>query len=377
MTTRRKPTTAALLQSRQSSYTPTFNLVFSHTHSHLLLTRQLPHLAPPRFLVKRESVGPETTIDDDAAEASHHRRDGAAGSGTGGGGGAKKRRGQNKARKFHWATDEVKLCQSLGRVPRESLFASTVCEYAAVAAARTAQSRGGNKKGQEDGGGEGGHKAEEGSGGGGGDTIAAKGETEKEEPPPRCAFVHDLREYLKHKAADIGGVCPAWQARGECASGWKCRWLASHCKEDGGELVLVTDEAKQRAYEQSVVESVRLKMAASRASAAPAGAVLPPPQRDPDPQPHETAERSFENPYGEIANVVPSTVKMAIRKDRFPLARSREFIEWHRRSRDQPDDDAGRSSVDPPPRPEEKRRLYIGRETPLLAPLTCHLPNPT
>jgi tRNA-dihydrouridine synthase 3 len=180
---------------------------------------------------------------------------------------------------------------------------------------------------------------------------------------PRCAFVHNLREYLKHKAADIEGVCPAWQARGVCASGWRCRWLGSHAKEENGELCLVIDQGKKKQYEKKVIKSREDKVKDSKADVGAAG---------PQDLEKEMPERGFEDPYGEIINLVPMGIKIAIRKNKFSLKKSEEYLEWHKTAKDQQEDRESSKAafVDTPLKPEEKRKLYIGRETPMLAPLT-------
>ena len=70
----------------------------------------------------------------------------------------------------------------------------------------------------------------------------------------RCRYEHDLRKYLKeYKREDLrafNSVCPAWDARGKCPSGWKCRFVGSHMAErettDGRrELILVEDEERK------------------------------------------------------------------------------------------------------------------------------------
>lgn len=83
-------------------------------------------------------------------------------------------------------------------------------------------------------------------------------------------------------------------------------------------------------------------------------------------------ERGFEDPYGEIVNNVPVGIKIEVRKNKFPMKKCEVYLEWVQKTKDQQEDrEASRASyVDPPPRPEEKRKLYIGRETPVLAPLT-------
>ena len=173
-----------------------------------------------RYLLERRPVAQPSATDDDAAEAGRplDSRDNPDGN-------RKRARGQNKARKFHWANDEVKLCQSLSHVPRESLFATTPCDYAERAGG---DARGGNARGGRGGRRGGRNRNQEREEAAKADApvegeAKPEGEAKAEDGPPaakelpRCAFAHDLREYLQHKAADIEGVCPSFAVRGYCA----------------------------------------------------------------------------------------------------------------------------------------------------------------
>jgi tRNA-dihydrouridine synthase 3 len=246
-------------------------------------------------------------------------------------------RGQNKARKFHFAQDEVKLCQSLSHVLREGLFESTPCSYAISK--------------------EGGRNTKVGDGGDSDRTVA-----------PKCRFEHNLREYLKHKTNSAEGVCEIWKERGVCASGWRCRWLGTHSREENGELVLLIDEEKKKAVER---QAGHLKMGKIAASKSEVGKTVPLDWEKNIPI------HGFDNPYGEIVNNVPVEVKIQIRKARFPLKKSLVYQAWVDKVKDQESEDkAGERAAyrEPPPKPEEKRKLYIGRDTPLLAPLTFVIP---
>src|SRR5207253_955076 len=81
----------------------------------------------------------------------------------------------------------------------------------------------------------------------------------------KCGFSHNLREYLKTKRDDSEGVCPVWELRGYCGSGWRCRWVGSHSKEDeNGELYMVVDEGKKKAYGAKIAEDRKTKLANSK-----------------------------------------------------------------------------------------------------------------
>ncbi|KAG5519392.1 hypothetical protein PMAC_002019 [Pneumocystis sp. 'macacae'] len=43
-----------------------------------------------------------------------------------------------------------------------------------------------------------------------------------------CKFIHSIEDYLSRKPNDIGELCSVFDAKGWCASGWRCRWLAGH-----------------------------------------------------------------------------------------------------------------------------------------------------
>lgn len=181
-----------------------------------------------------------------------------------------------------------------------------------------------------------------------------------------CKFEHDLRKYLSlYKREDLktfDGVCPVWALRGRCNVGWKCRFVGSHSKEvlhaDGKkELVLVEDSVLVAKYPSSL-----------------------------------------ESTEADVANVITIKDRINLTKKKFSTMRSDQYIKWldqeydyrnerssKPRSEYQKDDfdgtDMTKSSPDPtadnrsiykdtPLLPSEKRRLYFGPETPVLAPLT-------
>jgi tRNA-dihydrouridine synthase 3 len=217
-------------------------------------------------------------------------------------------------------------------VRRESEFADTVCEYAANASLK-----------------------------GGKDTQTA--EEEPDRTTMKCRFEHNLRSYLQHKSPDLDGVCAVYQSRGVCASGWRCKWLSTHTKEENGELLLVIDEIQKKGAEEKAAQFHAAKVSASKSSIGSA-----PPQDWEESVP----VGSFDDPYGEVVNNLPTSLKISIRKNQIPLKRSEVFQAWANEARDfEENRDEHRAEFrEPPPRPEEKRRLYISRDTPLLAPLT-------
>lgn len=179
-----------------------------------------------------------------------------------------------------------------------------------------------------------------------------------------CRFEHDLRVYLdKHKREDLHtfkGVCPVWEDRGMCSSGWKCRFVSSHMTErdtaDGKrELVLVEDEERKKKW-----------------SSAP-----------------------FANDDGTV-NIVSIAHKEALRKRKMTMPKADAFFAWlektgkeldqfvhggrkqetdgaseHTNAEAQQEKEDNRAQyTEPPFLPSEKRRIYFGPETPALAPLT-------
>lgn len=247
--------------------------------------------------------------DDDAAEAFHHHDRQPAGQNPKG-----KRRqkqsGQNKARDYGSSRDAVGLCSSRKHAPE---FSPGTCGF---------------------------------------------GE--------KCKFSHDLRDYLKQKREDLttfNGLCPVWETKGRCPVGWKCRFVGSHSKEveleDGRkELVLVEDAAKIATYAQTSEEDGEIG----------------------------------------VTNILSYQQRMTLTKRQIDTPLSHEFLQWLERQTQHPSDqgrkqdekngslrnssspepdrgngekkDSRAGFKDTPLRPSEKRRLYFGVETSILAPLT-------
>ncbi|KAK0356081.1 tRNA-dihydrouridine synthase 3 [Friedmanniomyces endolithicus] len=254
--------------------------------------------------------------DEDAAEASGKT----AQPHTVGGRGGKKKTpgGQNHNRQFGRSRDEIQLCMSRAKVDE---FATSSCQF---------------------------------------------GE--------KCKYEHNIRKYLKDgKRADLdtfGSICPVWEVKGKCSAGWRCRFAGSHSKEvereDGRkELVLVE---KEKSDEQT------------------------------------NREDELEEEGVGVVNVISNAVKISLRKKHIETGRSDQYLKWmnehnqdptNGRVRPEPKavpglvDDEGipinvnkskgdpsgvhdnrAGYVEPPFRASEKRRIYYGPETPVLAPLT-------
>lgn len=172
----------------------------------------------------------------------------------------------------------------------------------------------------------------------------------------RCNLCHDLRKYLKEgKREDMKtweGMCPSFENYGKCASGWRCRFLASHMKEI---------EHEDGRKELVLVEEPRFEM-------------------------RKELENADDWVPG-VVNIVSSEKKYQLAKKKTDMSRSDEYIKWieqeaessrkfyHRKADDvQEGVDALQEFraqfVEPPFKASEKRRIYFGPETPVLAPLT-------
>ncbi|KAL2165294.1 hypothetical protein VTH06DRAFT_591 [Thermothelomyces fergusii] len=184
----------------------------------------------------------------------------------------------------------------------------------------------------------------------------------------RCNALHDLRRYLKEgrrpDLATFDGRCPVWAKYGKCPSGWRCLFVRSHMDEikhaDGrSELVLLDNTTKQSADggEGDKREA----------------------EKD---EGDEEAEETGEAKPG-VVNVVPARIKFDLAKKRLRLEKSDQYLEWlakdtelltrhyHKQKNDTDEANDYRAQyVEPPLKPSEKRRIYFGRETPVLAPLT-------
>ncbi|KAI0178921.1 FMN-linked oxidoreductase [Hypoxylon sp. FL1284] len=171
----------------------------------------------------------------------------------------------------------------------------------------------------------------------------------------RCNLCHDIRKYLKDgRRGDLetlDGKCPVFDKYGRCTSGWKCRFVKSHSKEvdheDGRkELVLLQNS------ESSEVDE------------------------DPDTRPG-------------IVNVVTTDTKWDLARRKVKFDKSEPYIKWlekdtgitkkfynMKKKEGQEQADAEEAEelraqfVDPPLKASEKRKIYFGKETPVLAPLT-------
>jgi tRNA-dihydrouridine synthase 3 len=247
--------------------------------------------------------------DDDAAEAYHHK-DRSIATGNSKHKRREKNQGQNKARKFGTSRDEVQLCSTR---TRHSEFSPKQCPF---------------------------------------------GE--------KCRYEHDIRNYLKHKREDLATFnagCPVFEVKGKCPVGWKCRFVGSHSKEieheDGRkELVLLgEDGADGQSLEKAAGDDVETGVA--NALSADQRISL---TKKNFPTPKSEAYLQYVNTLRE-----PENSNGASKPQRNSSSPEPEH-ESNGQHQDKHDNAAG--YVEPPFRPSEKRRLYFGPETPILAPLT-------
>jgi len=168
-----------------------------------------------------------------------------------------------------------------------------------------------------------------------------------------CKFEHDLRKYLKNWKRDdlstFGGVCPVWTLKGRCDVGWKCRFVRSHSKEvkteDGRSELVLVEEARDglKRGERNASEDAMLNVVGTQAKS-------------------DLMKRRVKTPKADKYNswLEKSTLQNQDRDDGDTDMADRETNRRENRAR----------YTEPPLFPSEKRRIYFGPETPVLAPLT-------
>ena len=209
-----------------------------------------------------------------------------------------------------------------------------------------------------------------------------------------CKFTHDLRKYLREgKREDLTtfGKCPVWEARGKCAAGWKCRFAGSHSEEssldDGRKELILTQDATRSmpngadadgeegsevvnvATPQDRINLGKRKLATSKADEY--NNFLSKITQ------HEDKSKNHER--NKASNDVPGP-ETKPKEDTAPEDQNKEAENEGKQQNgvgsDMPHDqkkselDERASYVEPKFLPSEKRRLYFGPETPVLAPLT-------
>ncbi|XP_012538348.1 tRNA-dihydrouridine(47) synthase [NAD(P)(+)]-like [Monomorium pharaonis] len=73
-------------------------------------------------------------------------------------------------------------------------------------------------------------------------------ESERKCSNQRCTFLHDRKEYLKIRPADVGTECYVFSLTGRCPRGITCRMGLQHLTEDGFNII---DEKKFKEYSKS------------------------------------------------------------------------------------------------------------------------------
>lgn len=182
-----------------------------------------------------------------------------------------------------------------------------------------------------------------------------------------CKFEHDLRRYLKDwKREDLttfGGVCPIWQAKGKCDVGFKCRFVGSHMREkdleDGRkELILIEEDGGYSVKRRSGVSDIgTINEISTQAKNDLLKHKFRTPKADQYSQWIEESGKELEentrrNPKGRREETDGDRVVSEIKPDKSDVEDNRARY------------------TEPPFLPSEKRRIYFGPETPVLAPLT-------
>ena len=181
-----------------------------------------------------------------------------------------------------------------------------------------------------------------------------------------CKYEHDIRKYIQHgKGQDLstlGSKCPVWDECGRCPSGWKCRFATSHSEEklhNDGRMELVLKEGQNQGHD------------VDRAASKPAIVT--------------------EDFSPGVVNCVTSLTRKKLRKHQIDTPLADKFTTWLTRSglASEAADETPSSGtpqqhgdrllgvkesasryVEPRLFNSEKRSLYYGPETPVLAPLT-------
>lgn len=169
----------------------------------------------------------------------------------------------------------------------------------------------------------------------------------------KCKFEHDLRRYLKEGRREdlttLNGQCPVFEVKGYCHLGWKCRFVGSHSEErtteDGRSELILKEDEERKAKVADLEDEV------------------------------------------DVVNVVAKEVKFGLSRRKIGTPRSDQYMAWIDKNKDveremfdrtmgdaealKEEVEARRAEyVEAPFRPSEKRRIYYGPETPVLAPLT-------
>ena len=178
-----------------------------------------------------------------------------------------------------------------------------------------------------------------------------------------CKFEHDLRKYLKDwKRGDLttfDGVCPVWNLKGKCDVGWKCRFVGSHSKEvdseDGRKELILVEEDRGDGHTglPGVSENGTINEISTQAKI-------------------DLMKRRFLTPKSDQYNawIETSGKELEQRTQRDARIRRGEADEIETNGENMDVEENRARYTEPPFLPSEKRRIYFGPETPVLAPLT-------
>ena len=197
----------------------------------------------------------------------------------------------------------------------------------------------------------------------------------------KCRFEHDIRKYMKdYKREDLAtfnGVCPNWDAKGVCDRGWTCRFVSSHMKEvkreDGREeLVLVQKDVSGEPHGSHLplINGVVNEMSAQAKTDLMKKKILTPKAdafsswidingKEIEAEVRRSAKVRRGEAESDSKEEAESGHDLKIETDAASNGDAKPVIEDHRAR-----------YTEPPLLPSEKRRIYFGPETPVLAPLT-------
>jgi len=175
----------------------------------------------------------------------------------------------------------------------------------------------------------------------------------------RCKFEHDLRKYLKeYKREDLttfDGVCPIWKIKGKCDVGFKCRFVGSHMQEketgDGKkELVLIEEE---RSSANDFITGASANGSINETSGQTKNDLMKRKVKTPKADQYSEWVEKISKELDE-----PTCRDIKIRRGEVEADKENDV------------QDNRAQYTEPPFLPSEKRKIYFGPETPVLAPLT-------